>query len=198
MSRMVYVKSRYWTCIVYTEDVPDIVERLSSLCVRALLSPVHHSINVDDCTERKEHRHLIVFFDGPVPVQTLINSVGLQLGISPHLWQRVNDIVSYARYLIHLDQPDKEQFPDGYKSVLSFGGVDYVGLIERSADVCQIVADMQDWVKANHCYYFNELMDYAKACEPLWYRALIKSQRENMWRYIVSMYNHDLNNPPKL
>lgn len=181
------IKSRYWTCIVYPDDVPDVQGALSSLVVRALLSPLHSPVNSADEHERVAHYHLILFFDGPVRV-SVPQAIGLEIGIHSHLWRRVNDIVALSRYLVHLDNPEKEQYgPDACQLVTSFGGVDYFELIERSSDVLPIVRDMMDWVRENHIYYFSDLLDFSAACRPDWFRALVKSQRENMWRYINSL-----------
>ena len=75
-----------------------------------------------------------------------------------------------ARYLCHLDDPNKAQYNPA--DVVEFGGADYLAAINRAADKYRIISEMCDWAKENRIYSFNKLVDYARANELEWFMAL--------------------------
>ena len=75
-----------------------------------------------------------------------------------------------ARYLCHMDDPNKAQYNPA--DVVEFGGADYLAAINRAADKYRIISEMCDWAKENRIYSFNKLVDYARANELEWFMAL--------------------------
>lgn len=110
---------RTWAFIVYEESAPaDWVNVLRNQGLQGFISPLH----TPDDEAKKPHYHVMVRFEGHKSLknlQEISGSVNGSKRVMPiQCWQ------GYARYLLHLDQPEKEQFAD-HSGVVSLGGLDY-------------------------------------------------------------------------
>ena len=99
--------------------------------------------------------------------------------------QPCNSARGYARYLCHLDNPEKAQYDPG--AVEAFGGADYLEVISLESDRRATVGEMMDWCRAEGCISFAALCDYAKANKPTWWQALCAHSTMVMFRYIRSL-----------
>lgn len=185
------VKSRYWAAICYPDSMGDVPQLVANAHVTCFLSPLHSPVSGHDGSERKPHYHLLAVSSGPMRQSVVMHWFPW---IPSYLWQRVNDFRAYARYLCHLDNPDKEQLSP--EQVQSFGGLDYFSVIELPGDQLDLLREMQTWCRHNQVFYYSQLVDYAAAARPDWFRALMTRQRENMYRYLVSLYACYCANPP--
>lgn len=114
--------------LFYPEDAPldFLLDRLKESHVPAFVSPLHQP----DDKELKEHYHVLLMFDSQQGVKYLHDLVlylGGANGYFVHPPKR-----QYARYLLHLDDPDKEQFSE---SVTCLNGADFSPYIFSSEDV---------------------------------------------------------------
>lgn len=118
-------RGRVWQIVFYPESCPDQFEELIySWHVPACLSPLHcPENNKKDLgeTEGKPHYHLNLYFDGNKSYDQILD-YATQLNTKRII--RVENARSMTRYLIHLDDPDKEQF--SMESIISFSGVSYI------------------------------------------------------------------------
>lgn len=163
-------RTRAFAGVLYPESMPENwKEIIDDLHVKVLVSPLHDCDVNPDGEIKKSHYHILCIFDGPQPVDrwiSILNSLGSN---STHV-ERVASTPGYARYLCHLDNPEKHQYsPD---EVLSFGGADYASMIQRVSDdlkslygMMNIVRDngedsfsnFADWCAENHVEYFRLL-----------------------------------------
>lgn len=111
---------------------------------------------------KKQHIHGIICFDGKKSldqVRSIINSVG---GVVPP-WNiaKIDNLRSAVRYLIHADNPEKEQFHTGREAILCVGGATLdrffdLGSEEYDLELCRIrniirehgfteISDLMDW-----------------------------------------------------
>lgn len=155
-------KSRNWSGVFYPESAPeDWIERIQSLHLRAFVSPLHQA----DDEVLKPHYHVLWMFDGPTTeahVRGLMESV-----VSSKVVQYCYSLKGLARYLLHLDDPDKEQFPDG--EVMEFAGARYQETIRGGDDTCSDILEFCE--EFNVCEY-SEIVDYARRNRPEWSSAL--------------------------
>lgn len=100
-------RSRNFATVVYPDSAPENwLSIASELCVPAFISPLHDKDVNPTGEDKKPHWHVMFMFEGKKSieqVQELFISFG-GVGI-----EKVNSIRSYARYLCHLDNPDKAQ-----------------------------------------------------------------------------------------
>lgn len=175
-------RTRAWATIVYQESAPDgWRETLQSYMVQAFVSPLHDSDKKDDGTLKKPHYHVLMMYDGvktPEQAREIFESFG-GVGCEP-----VQSVRGYARYLCHLDNPEKHQYsPD---DVSAYCGADYISAIDQQADKYAAIAQMMQWVAANDVVAYSDLLEYAATNRPDWFRVLCDCGTMVIIEYIKS------------
>lgn len=175
-------RTRVYACVVYPESAPnDWLDRLRKECVPAFVSPLHDKDVNPDGEIKKPHYHVEVMFDGVKSLEqweTFRDSFG---GVGNEIVQSVR---GYARYLCHLDNPEKERY--NVDDVISIGGADYADTISRNSDKYAIIRAMISFIRNNHITSYTELMDHSMEFEPDWYRALCDNSS-----FVVKTYIDD-------
>lgn len=177
-------KTRYWAGIVYPESAPkDWKEQLADLHIQALISPLHEDDENPDGTKKKAHHHVIIMLDGP------INST--RASVLMEGWcstskapEYVKSIRGYARYLCHLDNPEKAQY--NIDDVQEIGGVDYQEIIGLPSDKYLMIEQMQDWCDEQGIRSYAELSRYARKERKDWWRILCDIGSLQMYSYLKS------------
>lgn len=162
-------RSRNFATVVYPDSAPENWLSLASeLCVPAFISPLHDN-DVNPTGEiKKPHWHIMFMFEGKKSldqVQELFLSFG-GVGI-----EKVNSIRSYARYLCHLDNPDKAQYK--CEDVISIAGADYFAIIGLASDKYIAVGEIMRFCMENDIYSFSELSLYSMVHRQDWFRVLV-------------------------
>ena len=122
-------KCRNWIAVLYQESVkPDWLHILEESCISAFVSPLHTGDN-DDI---KPHYHIILMYDGPTTYENALADFQ-SLG-TVKICKIVRSLVGSSRYLCHLDNPTKQQFPDYKDQLLEFAGADYEYIIHQPKD----------------------------------------------------------------
>lgn len=112
-------KSRYFDFLVYPESAPDDwLEQLKrSHCMYAI-SPIHKP----DAEEAKEHLHVIFCSgNGPITLSAAKGKIPADVPANGFV-EPTASASGYQRYLIHLDDPDKQQFEDGANAITCLNG----------------------------------------------------------------------------
>lgn len=159
---------RNFATVVYPESAPEgWQDALSDFHVPALISPLHDRDVNPGGELKKPHFHVMFMYEGVKTVeqaQEVINYIG---GVGCEV---VNSIRGYARYLCHMDNPEKVQYdPDSVK-VLS--GADYYGVISLAIDKYKSLNEMRVYCKDNNIFAFSDLYDYAAENHFDWFRVL--------------------------
>lgn len=176
-------RTRNFATVVYPESAPDNwMDILNDYHVPAFVSPLHE-FDVNASGEiKKAHYHVMVMYDSLKSVSqakeffSAIGGVGCEV---------VNSIRGMARYLCHLDNPEKYQY--NAVEVKSFGGADYASVVELETDRVKIIADMQEWCRAEGCVSLSELYDYSRVHNYDWFRALATHCNNVMAAYLKSL-----------
>lgn len=183
---MVETRKRNWAFIIYPEGNPpapeDWKEQLQAQFVPGFVSPLHDADQNADETEKKAHWHVMLMFKGLKSLEQVKEISDLLNGTIP---QPVKDIRAYARYLCHLDNPEKAQYQPG--DVISLCGADYLANIKSASDTDTAVGEMMDWVAEQGCYSFAKLAQYARANRPDWFRVLTSKRTVFMSAFIKSL-----------
>lgn len=143
-----------WTTIVYPESASsNFLDVLKDFHVPFLLSPLHDKDVDGDGVIKKAHYHLVLYFDSlksAAQAQVIFDAIG---GVG---CQSVQSPVSYARYLIHADDPDKYQY--AAEDVVAYG-LDYLqcSLDEKSQKYLGI-SDVITYVIENNIESFSRLL----------------------------------------
>ena len=176
-------KTRNWVTVLYPDSAKENWrEILRGWCCQAFVSPLHDRDANPDGEQKKPHWHLLVMWDGP-KAQSLMESRFEELGGVG--CQPCNSARGYARYLCHLDNPEKAQYSP--EQVEAFGGADYLEVIALESDRRKTIAEMMEWCVETNCTSFRQLCDYARTNNENWFRALTSNSTMIMYRYLRSL-----------
>lgn len=176
-------RGRNWAFIVYPDSAPENWRTLvSDLHIPALLSPLHKDINPDE-TEKKQHWHLLVMFEGNKSIEQMQEIADMLNSPRP---QRVDSLRGYARYLIHADNPEKVQY--NAMDVVSFGGADYHIIANLANDKYEAIAEMISWCLRYQIYSYATLLTYAMNNNIGWYRCLCDNGTRVMKEFLQTKY----------
>lgn len=159
---------RNFSTIVYEESAPDNWQSiLAEQLVPAFISP-YHNIDVNPTGEvKKPHYHVVIMFEGVKSIDqakeifALIGGVGCEV---------VKSIRGMARYLCHLDNPDKAQYK--IEDVTSLSGADYHGVCSLVIDKYKAIGEMIDFCVDNNIVSYSQLLIYCRSERFDWFRVL--------------------------
>jgi len=183
-SREVVSRTRNYATIVYPESAPaNWQEILADMHIPALISPVHDKDVTADGEIKKPHYHVIIMFGGvktkkqAKEIIDKIDGVGVEV---------VNNLGTYARYLIHQDNLDKAQY--SASDVVAVSGADYSAITYIPADDLNLIGEMLKYINDNQITSFAVFTN-ACANEHLdWLRVLaLKKTSYFFMQYMKSM-----------
>jgi len=176
-------RSRNFATVIYPDSAPENwIQLADELHIPAFISPLHDSDFNPTGEAKKPHHHVMLMFEGkksPDQVRELFESFG---GVG---CERVNSLRSYARYLCHLDNPDKAQY--NVENVIALCGSDYFELIGLPSDKYVSVGEIMDFCVKYEFYSFSELAMYCKANRYDWYRVLVDKSTIYMREFLKSL-----------
>ena len=147
-----------------------------------LISPFHdQDLNVTG-EAKKPHYHVLISFEGmksPDQVKELFDQVG-GVGL-----ETVNSLRGYARYLCHLDNPDKHQYSPA--DVLQLSGADFFEIIALPSDRYGLIGEMIDYCQAELVFSYAALLIYARSYREDWFRILCDSATIVMKEFLKSL-----------
>lgn len=176
------VRTRNFATVIYLDSAPsNWQEILSDLHVQAFVSPYHDKDKNPNNENKKPHYHVMIMYDGKKSIEQAKENFDKIGGVGCEI---VNSTRGYARYLCHLDNPDKEQY--SIQDVKSFGGADYMSIINLVTDKYIIIGEMQDFCEKYNITSFYILCNYARKNRSDWYRALCDNSAFYMKEYLKS------------
>lgn len=175
---------RNFATVVYpdSEHTPEFWRSiLEQFKVPILISPFHdQDFNVTG-EPKKPHYHVLIMFEGMKSqdqVRELFDQIG-GVGL-----ETVNSLRGYARYLCHLDNPDKHQYHPS--DVLQFSGADYLEIIGLPSDKYEMIGEMIDYCQAEYVFSYAQLLIYARFNRNDWFRVLCDSGTIVMKEFLKS------------
>ena len=176
-------RTRNFATVVYPESAPENwLDIISSQHVPCFISPLHDK-DFDGTGEhpKKPHYHVLVTYDSvktSEQAQSFFESFG---GVGLEI---VNSSRAYARYLCHLDNPEKAQY--SIDDVKCFGGTDYRNLIGCAADKAKAIKEMIQYIEENDITCFSDLALMSSIDRSDWFDCLINSGAYFIKEYIKS------------
>lgn len=177
-------RTRNFATIVYPESAPeDWLDILQALAIPCYVSPLHDMDVNPDGEVKKAHYHVQLKFEGkksPEAVQEIASTFG-GVGL-----ETVQSARGYARYLCHLDNPEKAQYKP--EDVKSYAGADYFGEIGTVLDKYKAIREMKAFCRENNIIVFADLFDYAEENRDDWFRVLCDNGTYVIKEYLKSRY----------
>lgn len=161
-------RTRNYASVVYPESAPeDWKGILADQLIPALISPLHDK-DLDDVGElKKSHYHVMLLFTG---MKTRDQAAAVFKQIGGVGCEKINCARSYARYLIHLDQPEKAQY--SRKDVVALCGADYESLVSLPEDRYKLISEIVSYCSKNDVISYSDLMEYCRSENWPWFRVL--------------------------
>lgn len=177
-------RTRNYATIVYPESAPENWrEILADLHIPVLISPLHDKDVTPDGGIKKAHYHVIIMFGGVKTIaqaEAIIKKIG-GVGVVP-----INHLPAYARYLIHLDDPDKAQYD--VHDVTALSGADYDAITYIPADDLSCIVDMLHFINVNQISSFATFADICAMEHKEWLRVLaLKKTSYFFMQYLKSV-----------
>lgn len=180
--RKVDTRTRNFATVVYPDSAPqNWQELLADQVIPAFISPLHNLDLNPDGEPKKPHWHVMLMFEGKKSseqVQAILDLIG-GVGL-----ERVNSVRGYARYLCHLDNPEKEQYLQD--DVRALGGADYQYTIGLVTDKYKAIGEMIDFCKEFNIYSYSELLEYCRDNRSDWFRVLCDNGTVVIKEYLKS------------
>ena len=188
------VKTRTWCFLVYEDSAPPFWQDiLHDLAVPFLISPRHDKDVYDekDIIEnpnlvlgdlKKPHYHVIIDFDNTKTIKQAQEISDLLSGV------KVRHVISkkgMARYLCHLDNPDKYQYD--VNDVTSCC-IDYIELISIKTDKYWLIRELLQFVDDNNIYSYHVLVRHCLRNNESWFRSLCDNSTFIIKEYLKSKY----------
>ena len=175
-------RARTWATVVYPESAPEAWQSiLAEYVIPAFISPLHNLDLNPTGEEKKAHYHVVLMFEGKkskLQVEEIFKAIG---GVG---CEYVQSVRGYARYLCHLDNPEKAQYSQD--DVVCLGGSDYAYTIGLVTDKYKAIGEMIDFCADNNVVSYSELVEYARDNRSDWFRTLCDNGTVVMKEYLKS------------
>lgn len=173
---------RNFVAIGYPESlVENWQEVLQDSHIQICVSPLHDSDENPGGEIKKEHFHILLMYDAP---HTYKQAQDFFDSIKATKCEIVNSLRGQARYLCHLDNPEKHRYSE--EDVLCLNGVDYRTLIELPTDNRKAVKEMINFIKENNVMAFSDLVEYAEVNNESWFVSLLEHNTIFIKEYMKS------------
>ena len=173
---------RNFATVVYPESAPEKWrETLSGQFIPSFISPLHDKDVNPTGEPKKAHYHVMLLFDAPHTMDQArevfeqIGGVGCEI---------VKSLRGYARYLCHLDNPEKEQYNP--EDVRSLCGADYNHTIGLAIDKYKAIREMMSFCRENNILSYSDLLEYCSEERFDWFRVLCDNGTLVMKEYLKS------------
>lgn len=177
-------RTRNFATVVYPESAPEgWQEILSQQFVPSFISPLHDQDKNPTGEDKKPHYHVMLIFDG---VKTLEQAQEVFTKIGGVGCEVVQSLRGYARYLCHMDNPEKAQYKT--EDVRSLCGADYTSTIGLVLDKYKAISEMIDYCEENGIVSYSNLLIYCKNERFDWFRVLCDNGSYVIEKYLRSRH----------
>lgn len=177
---------RNFASVFYPESAPDNwYDILTEQKVPVFISPLH-DLDINPSGEgkgekKKPHYHIILMFEGvktPDQAKEVLDKIGC-VGL-----EVINSLRGYARYLCHLDNPEKAQYKQ--EDVVALCGADYSSVIGLATDKYKAIGEIIDFCIAHDVVSYAQLLEYARLNRFEWFRVLCDNGTVVVKEYLKS------------
>lgn len=175
-------RTRNYASVVYPESVKDNwLDILSDLHIPVFISPLHDKDTNPTGEPKKAHYHIIFMFEGKKSkeqIKAITDEIGA-VGQEP-----INSVRGYARYLCHLDNPEKAQYSTD--DVKCLGGADYTSVIGLPTDKYKAIKEMMQFCKEYNIMSYADLLELSAEEHFDWFRVLCDNGTVVIKEYLKS------------
>lgn len=176
------IEARNFATVVYPESAPENWKQiLQDLKTAVFISPLHDCDCNPDGEVKKAHYHVMLMYEGKKNINTIRDLCATFGGVG---CEKVESKRGYARYLCHLDNPEKAQYnPD---DVVTYGGENYTVVIGTVLDKYKAIREMIAYCNDNGVISYAELVEYCMRERDDWFRVLADNGTYMVKEYLKS------------
>lgn len=177
---MAATKTRAWAFIYYpsAKDDAEIFERAEDAKIPMVISPLHDSDKWTTKDQQKNPKHIagqtkkmhyhgMILFSGPATMAQAQAVIKIFGDACPNYVEPVRDVVTYARYMAHLDQPEKAQYdPDDIRFIN--GASVSIDKKLTDAEEEKLVKEIGKFILAKGILEYADLFEVALTKKPDW------------------------------
>lgn len=177
---MVARRIRNFAFILYEDSKPiNWKERVLDLHI-----PGYYILHDKD--DKKAHTHVLMTPEGGRS-ESNVKLILEHIGAPTESFREVKSLRGYARYLCHLDNPEKHRY--NLDEVVNFCGANYKEYIGEENDL-SITKEIIEYCRKNDVYSFSELVEYCLDNNAKWFeylmcnfrsRAIIEYLKTKQW-----------------
>lgn len=177
------MKKRNFAFVLYPEtivsDWKDKIISLGAPCVCIL-----HDRDLSENGElKKPHYHFLISFKNARSEEAIRKFV-VTLGGNAYC-EQVYSKKAYARYLLHLDNPEKVQYSED--EVVAFNGAVFSEFLFSESEIKDKgLFEIFHFCRSNKIFYFSDLVDYCVDVKPEWLSCLKGLNGQLVYNYIKS------------
>jgi hypothetical protein len=177
---------RNFAFIFYVNSSPlDWETRLRDLHLPGYYICHNRDLNADD-SPKEPHIHVLIMSEGLYTIKKVKRLVAY-VGGEKTIYQEVNSLNGYARYLCHLDDPLKHRYE--FSEVRNMGKCNYEDYINPKARSIRIGKEIAKFCRENQIYVYADLIDYCMDNQEEWLEFLwSKRHGRNILEYMKSRY----------
>ena len=152
-------RSRAYAFLMYQESMADNWQDTIKATHVPVAVAYHDKDTNPDGEIKKPHYHVLMKFDTKKSVSQIVDIVTdlvADTGGVPSP-ESVGSVRGYARYLLHMDNPEKYQY-DRDTALYLFNGFDFDATIARDDDDYKTLCAIYDYIDANDVSYYSDLM----------------------------------------
>lgn len=179
---------RNFCFLLYDDSMnPNFISILSDFGEKAFV--VYHDRDVkEDGTQKKPHYHVMVMCRNCRSEMSVAKLVHM-CGGANSVYEPVSSKIGYARYLCHMDNPEKTTYESD--EVMSLCGADYLELAltkaEKNDNKMAIARAILRYCKANKIIHYCDLVDYSISDRQDWFPCLSGSYGRIVRTYVQSL-----------
>lgn len=165
-------RSRCWIFEIYPEScIKDWKKIIKTYQVACYISPIHDKDTDENGDLKKPHYHIMLYFSSKKGFNQVNEIVNKVKGVGCFICYNKR---MYARYLIHLDNPEKYQY--NKNEVEQINTSDYLEIIQDAKTKSEIISEIMDYCDQNKIYSFAVLMRYSRDNRSDWFQILINGR----------------------
>lgn len=150
-------KGRNWAFVVYPESLPgNFEEIIINTGLPMVFSPLHDKDINPTGEAKKPHYHVICYYENTTTFKNVKENVtDLLNGTIPI---KLESMVGMYRYHLHLDNPEKFQYDDRFRTFYNGFDINKVDALSYT-EVGKLLQNIQKFIIDNSIFEYSELLD---------------------------------------
>ena len=157
MSDLSKIKGRAWAFVMYPESMPeDWVDIIQRTGLPMAISPLHDMDVNPTGDPKKEHYHVICYYDNPTTCNNVYENVCKKLNATIPI--KLESIRGMYRYHIHIDNPEKYQYNDIDRQFFNGFDVGQVNSLTKTEEL-KVLRNILSFIRVNDITEYKELLE---------------------------------------